>query len=350
MDLNISYFKPDFFSRTHLIRKEIKIKNKIKILKVINYFFKDSLVNQIKSVKQIDNFGLNSNNYLFKIKKKFYVLKKYTDNKKNNLEFTAELMDWLNTKNIPIQKPIKNINKKYTLSKFGKKWRIVEYISGKTFSGTYQEFKNASRTIAKMSAILSKYPKKKRKEHNYFTKEDYKIINFISENLKNLEKYFSKKNSNLIRKHWQNVLYSWDHVKDFSFKHLAVHLIHNDLHPHNLITKHKKVKGILDWESCILNPTGISLAYAGLKICRQTLVKNKTFIPSKIGKEYQKIIFKYSLLNKSIINQFYKLALLEVLRRLCIIFKLSILKKDKKWNKVIKIQLEHLVETKELFS
>ena len=350
MDLNISCFKPDFFSKTNLIRKEIKLKNKIKILKVINYFFKNVSIDQIKNIKQIDNFGLNSNNYLFKIKKKFYVLKRYSNKKKNNLEFTAELMDWLNTKNIPVQKPIKSINNKYTLSKFGKKWRIVEYISGKTFSGTYQEFKNASRTIAKMSSILSKYPKKKQEEHNYFAKEDYKIINFISENLKNLEKYFSKKNSKLIRKHWQNVLYSWNHVKNFNFSHLAVHLIHNDLHPHNLIIKDKKIKGILDWESCILNPTGISLAYAGLKICKQTLVKNKTFVPSKIGKEYKKIIFKYSLLNKSIVNQFYKLALLEVLRRLCIIFKLSILKKDKKWNNVIQIQLEHLIETKELFS
>jgi hypothetical protein len=51
--------------------------------------------------------------------------------------------------------------KKFTLHKNDKKWRLVEYVEGKTFSGTLKEFKNTTKTIAKLSNILSKYPKKK---------------------------------------------------------------------------------------------------------------------------------------------------------------------------------------------
>jgi N-acylneuraminate cytidylyltransferase len=96
-------------------------------------------------------------------------------------------------------------------------------------------------------------------------------------------------------------------------------------------------------------PVGISLAYAGLKICKQTLIMCPEFNPSTIGSEYKKIIQNFSSLNEKVTDNFYELSLTEVVRRLCMIFKSSILKKDKRWNKIIPIQLGHIFETKELF-
>ena len=54
-------------------------------------------------------------------------------------------------------------------------------------------------------------------------------------------------------------------------------------------------------------------------------------------------------LDKNITNNLYYLAISEVLRRLTYMFKLTINHNDRKWNKVIPIQLGHIDECKEFF-
>jgi pseudaminic acid cytidylyltransferase len=345
-------FKPDLFSNRHEKWKHVRKKNDIlEIKKILYIYFKKKSIYKISNIKKIDTLGINSNNFFFRFEKKDYVLKKYHKQNTKSLESIGQLMNWLKKKNIPVQKPMSLNNNKFTLDKGNKKWRLIEFIDGKTFTGTMSEFKNASMTIAKMSKIMSKYPKKKliNPVHKYFPKEDYKIINFVEKNLHKLEKYFSKTHSNLLRKNWQTVIENWNYVKDLKIDSGSIQPIHNDLHPHNLIMKNNKLNGILDWEACLNMPVGASLAYAGLKICKQVLIKNRLEKPEEIGGEYKKIIKKYSLLNKQVIDNFFNLSLIEVIRRLCMIFKSAIIKKDNRWNRILPIQLGHLYETHDLF-
>ena len=61
-------------------------------------------------------------------------------------------------------------------------------------------------------------------------------------------------------------------------------------------------------------------------------------------------MIRFSCLDENVVNRFYELSQIEVLRRLCMIFKSAILNNDKRWNKIIPIQLGHLYETNELFN
>ena len=61
------------------------------------------------------------------------------------------------------------------------------------------------------------------------------------------------------------------------------------------------------------------------------------------------ILEKEYKLSDDIKNNFYYFAISEVLRRLTYMFKLTLNNNDKKWNKIIPIQLGHLDECKEFF-
>ena len=344
-------FKSDLFSKNSIRKNKIIINDEKKeILNILNSFFKIFNINKISKIKKIDALGISSNNYYFNYKNKNYVLKKYINRDKKSLEKIANIMDWLKSKKLPIQKPIRTNKNKFTLQKNKKNWRLVEYIEGKTFSGSIKQFQDTSKIIGKLSKILNKYPKKKLIEHKYFSKQDFKIIIFMNKNNNKLDKYFGKTYSLLLNKHWKYFLNCWNKLKSFKSDFGPKQLIHNDLHPHNLIIRNEKLKGILDWEACLLMPSGISIAYAGLKICKQTLIYNRKISPHLIGDEYKKIMIRFSCLDENVVNRFYELSQIEVLRRLCMIFKSAILNNDKRWNKIIPIQLGHLYETKELFN
>ena len=105
---------------------------------------------------------------------------------------------------------------------------------------------------------------------------------------------------------------------------------------------------ILDIDSCKIVNTGHSIAYACLKLCKQTFIYNKR----KLSKKKIINIFKLNIrnkykLSKVVENNFYYFAVSEVLRRLLYMFRLTLFKNNKKWNDVIPLQLGHLDECRE---
>jgi hypothetical protein len=130
----------------------------------------------------------------------------------------------------------------------------------------------------------------------------------------------------------------------------AVMPVHFDLHPHNLIFNNFEVSAILDFEACKLMPVGYALAFAGLKQCRQAVVScGDLSLTHAIGKQYVEILYSHFRDWKILFEKFSDLALSEVIRRLCIIFRLNVLHGNKEWNKVLPVQLAHLHEAKALF-
>ena len=200
-------FKSDLFSKNSIKKnKIISNKEKREIINILYFFFKDFSLKKISKIKKIDALIIISNNYFFNYKKKNYVLKKYQSRDKESLEKIANIMYWLKSKKVPVQKPIKTNNNKFTLQYFKKNWRLVEYVEGKTFSGSMKQFEHTTKTIAKMSKILQKYPKRKLIEHKYFSWQDFKIINFINKNHNKLDDYFDKTYALLLKKHWKYFL------------------------------------------------------------------------------------------------------------------------------------------------
>ena len=122
-----------------------------------------------------------------------------------------------------------------------------------------------------------------------------------------------------------------------------------DIHPHNLITKENRIKGIIDLTGIKYMPIGYTLSYGLIKLLRQYFIKEK--IKNNyhvVAKSYIKKI-NFQLGTKFNNEIFYNLAVSEILRRILIIIEKNILKKDRSLNHIMPILLSNLIECKFIF-
>jgi hypothetical protein len=125
---------------------------------------------------------------------------------------------------------------------------------------------------------------------------------------------------------------------------------HFDLHPHNLLVSGGKVAAVLDFEACKIVPVGFALGFAALKQCRQAMtLQQSTGDPRLVGSLYASHLLRACPSARELITHLGDLAVAETLRRICIILRLNLENGEKKWNKVLPVQLGHLVEARSLF-
>ena len=93
---------------------------------------------------------------------------------------------------------------------------------------------------------------------------------------------------------------------------------------------------------------GPAMSFAALKLCRQTVCISSPSKAKYISNLFVQELSKNLEGDKSWIDNIYEYAISEVLRRISIIFSLSF-NDQKHWNKVLSIQVNHLIEAKMLF-
>jgi hypothetical protein len=122
------------------------------------------------------------------------------------------------------------------------------------------------------------------------------------------------------------------------------------MHPHNLIVKNGQINAVLDFDSCKRIPLGISLAFNALKQCRQTISNdNDIYEFKKIADTYIEIISNQISCKDFSSYDFLNLSKLEVMRRVCLIFRLNLCDNNSKWNHILPVQIAHLFESDKLF-
>ena len=343
-------FKPDLFSISKVIwTNKINDKN----LQLVKKIVKKNILNESFSVRQIKGFELNSNNFKISFKSRTFILKKWGKNKKiSEINKIIKLINWLKSKKIPIQSPQKFKNNKFILKNKSELWSYFDYMPGNHFTGEIQELKNTVKIIGKLAYELDKYPKKNiKKLENYFSKQDLFTLKTMFIKYNNLIKFFGKKHTRIIKYYLPEISSLFKKLSKSKLSKIKKkNVAHIDLHPHNLITREKKLVAILDIDSCKIVNTDHAIAYACLKLCKQTFIFNK----SKLSKQKIIDIFKSSIkkkykLSKVVEKNLYYFAVSEVLRRLLYMFRLTLFKNNKKWNDVIPLQLGHLDECREFF-
>lgn len=344
-------FRKDIFSKykvdwTYDVNK--KNFNDIKII-ILKYISSSEFI-----VKQNNGIELNSSNFKLIFKSKHFILKKWPDGMMlSEIKKTLNLMIWLNKKKIPVPIPQNFKNRKIIIKFNNNYWSYFNFIDGNHFKGKLIEMKNVAKFLGNLMNVLDEYPIKKiRKQLEYFSEQDNEILNFMKKNINKLDKYFSKKHSKIIRRYFPKIFNTSQEFRKMTRNKKIKSIIHMDIHPHNILTKNNKVKALLDLDSCVLGRVDYSISYAALKICKQTVIYNKTFFECyKIRQQFMNNLqktYKKQISKQKEINLYYY-AVSEVLRRLLYMFKLTILKKDKKWNDIIPIQIEHLIECEKLF-
>ena len=346
-------FKRDIFSKSNIAwdNKNLIKKN---IFKDLSTILLNNHIGRLKSIKKRNGLEINSSNFKLKIDNKYYLLKKWSKSLNlNNIKKINLINESLYNKKKFVPKIIKIKSQSY-FSFNNNYWTLFTFIKGNYYKGNLNEFKNIAFQIGILFRCLDKIKIKTSylDGPSYFTKKEAKIIKSMNFKKKEWNKLFDKKTCNILNQYWRLIYKIYNKNKSYKNFFIFKQLSHFDLHPHNILTNKNKLNSFLDIESCkFLNP-GFALAFACLKLCKQTIINQKItdrkkskklvkiFI-SEISKNYPKI--------KKISKTLFFFSSSEVLRRIIIILNLN-LKGIKQWNKVLKIQIEHLIESDYLFN
>jgi len=207
-------------------------------------------IGKINSVSQL-SCGPNSENYLIKSNKN-YVLRNYSKNSKiPKIEKMCQILELCLNHGIKVPHPIKNHKGKFTDQK--RNLFLTNYYEGEKYRGTTNELKAVAKSIALLHNVLEE-TKISYKFHTY--QHYYRIL--TKDELSKIEKLITKKNKKdkIDKTIFQNINFLknilikekeiFELIESLKFKK---QLIHDDLHPGNILFKKNRVLAILDFNS-----------------------------------------------------------------------------------------------------
>lgn len=335
-------FKKDIFSKNQIYLKREKLNYNLKKI-IFELGFKKNYI-----LKRVLANNLNSKTYKISQGKKSYLIK--IEEKKNKDELkTLNILKSKNFTKKAILPIVLKKNKNYLLYKKNL-ITLYPYIDGTLYSGKKSELVSSINEIIKLFSKLSKISKNKNlNSFNYFSKSEDKLIVNLKKKKNFLNNLFSNKQFKF-HKFIPLIIFEWERLKKKREVYCGKkQLSFWDIHPHNLIIKGNRVKGIIDLSGLRYMPIGYTLSYGLIKLLRQHFIKEK--IKKKyhvFAKSYIKKI-NFRLGTKFNNKIFYDLAVSEILRRILIIIKKNNLKKDKSFNHIMEILLNNLIESKFIF-
>jgi hypothetical protein len=264
----------------------------------------------------------------------------------------VEQMEWVSNENLPVPPPLKFKNGSYIVLWEGYLWSYFPFIKGNYFSGSLDDLTNAAITTGQLTNMLLRLPSQIYPDNGpqHLTDIDDLVIGRMNTERGSWCRIFGEQHACFLEEKWDELVSDWNRLRSGRLSTGAVAPVHFDLHPHNLLVDNSKIVGILDFESCKAMPIGYALAFSALKQCRQAVVHGGgAERPELIGSNYVRILSDVIKDIEPCIPYFTDLALAEVFRRLCVIFRLNLDENNNVWNKVLPIQLNHISESKMLF-
>lgn len=345
-------FKPDIFSDSQP-KWTMGSSSVSEELRILMQYLPTQFRSGNSTLEYSGGLEINSSNLKFSSNGQTILLKRWSKNAKNNtLDRILNMMNWLADNHLPVPRPLCFLNGESLIKINEFYWSYYPFFEGNYFSGKGVEIYNAAQITAKLTSALSGMPVKLYPEEGplHLTKEDDEIIELVSGAKGKWNDFFGPQYAELLREAWPNLIDDWHRLRDQKTWAGPKMPVHFDLHPHNLIFTNFEISAILDFEACKLMPVGYALAFAGLKQCRQAVAyNNDVSAAGNIGRNYIKKVSENFKISEPIFEKFSDLALTEIIRRLCIIFRLNFLNGNKEWNKVLPVQLAHLYEAKLLF-
>jgi hypothetical protein len=344
-------FKPDIFS-TKLPEWTRGSMNSFSGLNTLLNYLPAGFNSEQPLIEYSGGLEINSSNFKLSVNGESLLLKRWSKSaEKNQVESVLRTMDWLANSEIPVPKPIKFGDDSFLLQHDGYFWSCYPFVDGEYFSGKGSQISSVALITAKLTNALSKLPPELIPDKGplHLTDEDDRIIIEIEGLRSKWEVFFGTEYTKNLEDSWELLTNNWHRIRKMRVNPGPELAVHFDLHPHNMIFNDSQASAVLDFESCKVMPVGYALAFAGLKQCRQTIAfHGDTSLARETGRIYLNILSAELERYKPLTNNFCDLALAEIIRRICIIFRLNI-SGNKEWNKVLPVQLAHLYEAKALF-
>lgn len=347
----IDSFSPDIFSSPRPKWMSGSIDSSNGLSSLIHYLPGDFCSGNT-SIEYAGGLEINSSNFRLSINGESILVKRWSKAaEETQLLRILGTMVLLADSGMPVPRPINFSNENSLLLLDGYYWSCYPFMDGDYFSGKGDEINNAAFITAKLTEVLSKLPNELIPESGplHLTDADNQILNEIDGLRSKWNEFFGAEYKDLLEDSWVSLIDNWHRIRKVKIDAGPVLPVHFDLHPHNMIFNNSEASAILDFESCKMMQVGYALAFAGLKQCRQAIAfKGNPSLANEIGKNYLNVLSSNLELSKPWINNFCDLAMAEIIRRICIIFRLNI-KGNREWNRVLPVQLAHLYEAKALF-
>jgi Ser/Thr protein kinase RdoA (MazF antagonist) len=256
-----------------------------------NYYPK---LGTIETIRNINKNNIRGSKFLVKIKNKKYIFTNYyEDIKPKDMNEIYSIVSYCKENNIRVHEIILNKNKKFVDTK--RKCYLLKYYPGNIFHDSKKEIRDIAKNIALMHKALKQITKKNVRKNS----TEYKILTL--KELKSIEINLQKKKLN---SHEIIIKNDFNYIKKSIVAHkknsllikkskMSKQIIHNDLHPKNIIMKKEIVNCIIDFNSM---RTGIVIEDIALSSFRFAC-----FYPKSIKQIYQQI--NYFLKNYNNVNK-----------------------------------------------
>ena len=205
---------------------------------------------EIKKIKKIGDFNINSHIYQINSQKSNFVLKISNTISSDQLQKICKIVNFCYKKNIPVLNPIEN--KKNQFVNTDTNSFLTEYKDGTKFNGSEIQLIEFAKNLAHLHREL----KSTSIEYNYRTNQKFWKIIESKELKKFLCSHLHKPNNELDKKILQNMniiqlaLTKYEKINENLDHNISnKQLIHHDLHPNNVLFKSNKVLAIFDFES-----------------------------------------------------------------------------------------------------
>jgi hypothetical protein len=303
--------------------------------------------------EQSDALGINSNNFRLSTAEGDFVLKRWSHQAvTQDVRQTLATMDWLASQQLPVPAPVKLQQDSFILSTDSSAWSLFPFVEGAYFSGAGDELHAAAEVTGRLMETLSQLPSTcvPNRGPSQLTVADGELLARVKDVSRTWDALFGREHADLLASLWSFLMAEWESLNSTKLTGGRIQAAHFDLHPHNLLVHDSEVVAVLDFEACKVMPVGFALGFAALKQCRQamTLLPPSTD-PAWVGSLYADHLMHTYPGARDLISHLGDLTVAEVLRRICIILRLNLENADRKWNKVLAVQLGHLGEARALF-
>lgn len=303
--------------------------------------------------EQSDALGINSNNFRLNTAKGAFVLKRWSDQAApRDVQNTLAIMAWLASRQLPVPAPVEIQPSSFTLSIGSGTWSLFPFAEGSYFSGAGDELSAAAEACGRLMGILPLLPAACLPTEGpaHMRVADGELLRRVKDVSRTWDALLGTEHAELLALSWPGLMAEWDKLSAAKPDGGRIQAAHFDLHPHNLLVNGGNVAAVLDFEACKVMPVGFALGFAALKQCRQAMVLQQSpGDPRLAGSLYVERLLHACPSAGKLAVHLGDLAVAEVLRRICIILRLNLEDGEKKWNKVLPVQLGHLGEARALF-
>lgn len=303
--------------------------------------------------EQSDALGINSNNFRLNTAKGAFVLKRWSDQALAvDVQRTLAIMAWLASRQLPVPGPVELGQGGFTLSAGSGTWSLFPFVDGAYFSGADDELRAAAEATGLLMETLPLLPAACLPTEGpaHMTAADAELLHRVKDVSRTWDALLGAEHAGLLALSWPVLMAEWENLSAARPAAGRTQAAHFDLHPHNLLVSGGNVAAVLDFEACKVMPAGYALGFAALKQCRQAMtLRRPQGDPRLVGSFYADHLLRTCPSARPLVTQLGDLAVAEVLRRICIILRLNLENGEKKWNKVLAVQLGHLGEARALF-